>query len=344
MTELPLVSVIMPVYNAENTVEASIQSVLQQTYSSIELILINDGSTDDSETLCKKFAQKDNRVHYLKQNNAGPSSARNNALNLAKGEYITFIDSDDVFIETAIERMVSHKADLVIANYNNVTQSTSEINQGDKLPSLAGTYSRDEFLAQYGVFFQANLVHYLWHKLYKAELLKNIRFDETLKIGEDLLFNIAYLSKITNVKVIDEVVVNHTKDKETSLTKSFQPHLFDYRKAIYTETRSFLMQQNQWNEKNRNSLTQYFSRKFYTALYNYFQGSSPLSWKEKRSLSKQLINDSLVQELIKDIKSYSMASKVYGVLIQKEKPLLFQLFASSYFYYVSFKDKKRESK
>lgn len=342
MTQLPLVSVIMPVYNAEETVESSIHSVLNQSYEQLELILVNDGSTDDSDKICKKLAEKDDRIRYWKQKNSGPSSARNKALELAKGDYITFLDSDDNFLETAIETMVSYEADLVIANYKNVTQNHSETNKKEKVSSLAGTYSKEQLLAHYGLLFQTNLVHYLWHKLYKADLLKQIRFDETIKIGEDLLFNIAYLSQINDVEIINDIVVDHTKDNYSSLTKSFQPNLLDYRKTIFNESRSFLIQQNQWNETNRKILTHYFSRKFYTALYNYFQKSSPLNWKEKRHLSNQLISDSLVQELIDGIQAYSMASKIYGKLIQKQKAGMFHLFASSYFYYVSLKDNKRD--
>lgn len=344
MTEQTLVSIIVPVYNAEKTIMSSIQSVREQTHHNWELILVDDGSTDASGRLCKEQAACDDRIRYVYQQNAGPSSARNKALQLIKGDYAAFLDSDDTLYLEAIETMLSQvrEADLVIAGYENVNSNdSSSKSESVTANELSGRYSRQSFLSQYGALFEQNLIHYLWHKLYKTDIIQQLRFDETVKIGEDLLFNLAYLDQVTEVQVINEVVTKHIKDNDASLTKSYQPELFAFRKAIYTETRSFLIRHQQWRDTNKRIMNLYFSRKFYTVLYNYYPFSSPLSYSEKRELSEKMTDDVLVRELLPWIKKYSTSSKWMGIFLEKRMPLFFTLFTTLYFQYVSLKDRKR---
>ena len=111
-----MISVIVPVYNSEKDLEKCLQSISKQTYSEIEVILINDGSTDGSEKICLRFAEQDKRFKYFYQDNAGVSAARNNGLSHISGEYFTFVDSDDWIDETYCEKMLrsaqEHNADM----------------------------------------------------------------------------------------------------------------------------------------------------------------------------------------------------------------------------------------
>lgn len=337
MNRQALVSIIMPVYNAEETIETSINSVLNQTYKAIELIVINDGSTDETDRLCERYAD-DPRVKYFVQENAGPSTARNLGLREMTGSFVTFIDSDDTFKTNAVELMheAIKDADLVIAGYENVKRahdlhSTNQVTPG----LLAGKYSKDAFLNQYSELFDSQLVHYLWHKLYRSEKVEGLAFDDSVKIGEDLLFNLAYLKQIDKLTLIDKPVIEHVKDNEQSLTKTYQPDLFEYRKLTYLKSKAFLIDHDKWTHTNEETLNHYFSKKFFTVLKNYFASEAPLTRREKRMLSARIINDTLVQELTPWFRRYSLASNVLGYLIMKRKVRAFTDSAKVYFWLVS---------
>lgn len=130
MNSKNLVSVIVPVYNAEHFIEKCIHSILNQSYKNIELILVNDGSTDNSVKICDSFAKIDNRIKLIHQANSGPSVARNNGIYNAKGKYIQFIDADDYIEENMIETLVNEMEkglDIVICGYKRIFKEENKI-------------------------------------------------------------------------------------------------------------------------------------------------------------------------------------------------------------------------
>ena len=118
MKKYPLISVIVPVYNVEQYLRQCIDSILNQTYQEIEVLLINDGSTDASDEICREYAERDSRIRYFVKENGGLSDARNYALDRAEGEYVTFVDSDDFLMEQALEKLYATsllgESDLVV--------------------------------------------------------------------------------------------------------------------------------------------------------------------------------------------------------------------------------------
>ena len=121
VADQPLVSIIVPVYNAEQSLPRCLDSICAQTYQNLEIILVDDGSTDDSLTVCRKFAYRDARIHVLSQPNSGVSAARNNAIETATGKYIQFVDSDDWIDENMtfllVQRAEREQADFIISHY-----------------------------------------------------------------------------------------------------------------------------------------------------------------------------------------------------------------------------------
>ena len=121
----------MPAYNAQNWIKETIYNIQKQTYTNWELIIVNDGSTDDTELLCQKIAEKDNRIKVLTQSNKGPSAARNFGLSHMTGEYFTIIDCDDLLYSNALEVYLStaqkYKADMVIAGFRTINTSTGTV-------------------------------------------------------------------------------------------------------------------------------------------------------------------------------------------------------------------------
>ena len=189
MKSSPLISVIVPVYNSEKFLESCINSILAQSHNHLEILCINDGSTDSSLYILKQKACSDSRIKVFTQENAGVSSARNVGLSMAKGEYITFVDSDDELdpdmYEVLLNLAEKYQADIAHCGYK-------KIHLDGSAKDVRGT---KELLIQDGLEASKDLLsgqHFtggLWNKLYRAELIQNTRFDETLKINEDVLFN-----------------------------------------------------------------------------------------------------------------------------------------------------------
>lgn len=181
-----LISIIVPVYNDKDYLHRCINSVLKQTYSNFELILVVDGATDGSLEICKNFQKKDSRIIVHYKNNEGTAMARNKGIELAKGDYVTFIDTDDyvspLFLETLIKGIITTNAEISIVSLEYVnekeTNSTQNISEQeyiilDKEEAFRNLFNDD----LYG--------NYVWNKLFKIELFKSIRFKKVKKI-EDL--------------------------------------------------------------------------------------------------------------------------------------------------------------
>lgn len=200
----PLVSVIVPVYNAKDSLCQCIDSILSQSFTNFELILIDDGSTDGSKDICDNYALRDARIITFHKLNGGVSSARNKGLDLAKGEFVTFIDSDDYVCTSFLESLlIDEKADLVIGSYIGVEGKNTNIPF-----SLEADYLNDTL--SIGLFLQKNLSSFIlrvpWGKLFKRRIIDefNIRFDERLFFGEDTIFVQTYLLKVKSIECVKD--------------------------------------------------------------------------------------------------------------------------------------------
>lgn len=210
----PLVSVIIPVYNASKTLKASVQSVLCQGYDALQIILINDGSTDDSARVCEALHEMDGRIEYHAQKNGGCAAARNAGLSFAKGDFYLFIDADDTLTEGALKKMIGaiYENDLLIAHYNFVFAGASA-DRG--LIKENATYDERRFMTalikQPGAFYYGAL----WNKLYRGDIIRDNRlsFDTRLTWGEDFAFNIGYYHFVRSVRLLPFAVYNYNKSK-----------------------------------------------------------------------------------------------------------------------------------
>lgn len=225
-----MVSVIMPVYNARKYIESTIESVLNQTFTDFELILIDDGATDGSGEVCDTYASMDKRIVLIHQANGGICKARNAGLAVAKGKYIAFCDHDDLYqpqyLELSVDAAEEKQADLVKFSYcsefsqnGNVTRKTNET-----VPNT--TYSID-YLIQYDYDLLNKTVRVLWNGLYKKQTIdKNrIKFDENIRAGmEDYLFNIHLLKNISRVVFIPPILFFHYSRLEQSTFEKYNEH------------------------------------------------------------------------------------------------------------------------
>ena len=244
--QMELISVIMPVYNAEKTLAQSAASVLSQSYPALELILVDDGSRDDSLRLCRQIARQDARVRVYSQKNAGPAAARNAALSVMRGEFVMFADSDDLLAPDACQCLVSAVEDneLVIGHYYfelGKVSSPRGLLQGNR------QLSEEEFLLELmqrpgSFYFSA-----LWNKLYRADIIRErgLRFDSFLDWGEDFAFNMQYYHSVRKgVTLVEKPVYHYIKNPGGTSIRSLirvahscriKMRLYHYFRDLYEE-------------------------------------------------------------------------------------------------------------
>lgn len=186
----PLISIIIPVYNADRCLSRCIKSILSQNLKNFELLLIDDGSTDKSGKICDEYAAKDKRVKVFHKENGGVSSARNLGLDNAKGKWITFIDSDDCIYENIFNLISLHDEDLLIFNYD--IDYNGIIQGGESIPHYYNSYPIKTILNKY---IYIEILRTPWSKFFKRHLINTLRFDTRITIGEDSLFVLQYLHK-----------------------------------------------------------------------------------------------------------------------------------------------------
>lgn len=217
------ISVVVPVYNCAPYVERCIRSILAQTHTNLEIICVNDGSTDDSGTILDKLACEDTRVRVIHQKNAGASAARNAGIDLATGELITFVDSDDAIEPDMYEALLPYFADesvdIVHCGYKRIHTdgSIKDVNGTSKVV-WQNKYEATECLAVGRLF-----VGSLWNKLFRAKLFHSIRMDTQLVINEDVLILAELFNCARNVVYVDigKYLFHERGSSVTSVTK---PH------------------------------------------------------------------------------------------------------------------------
>lgn len=210
---MELVSVIVPVYNGAKTLYSSIQSLINQSYTNIEIIIINDGSIDETDVICHSLAKQDIRIKYHRIKNGGVSNARNTGIKLAKGKYIAFMDSDDAMKPTMIERLVScmsESVDLACTGYSIVGSDGRK--RFDKVPNK----KQSDKAHAYKVIedLQENLCfNVLWNKMFRSSIIKScgLMMDISISMGEDLLFVLDYINAMSgDFTVLSEALYQYS--------------------------------------------------------------------------------------------------------------------------------------
>ncbi len=227
-----MISVIVPVYNSRDTLARCVKSLREQTLTDLEIILVDDGSSDGSGMLCNGFSREDVRIRVIRKANGGVSSARNAGIEAAKGRYLMFMDSDDYAEPDMAEKMLKGigEDDIAICGFHHHYQGRDIV----RIPDVPGQSGEENFLALYGQGF----LNMPWNKLYKRELAG--RFDESLSLGEDLLFNLDYLRKTDGISVVKEALCHYIQDETgTSLSSQKREDKLELAKRIWKETHDF---------------------------------------------------------------------------------------------------------
>ena len=245
--EKALISVIIPVYKVEKYVERCIQSVINQTYENLQIILVDDGSPDNCGKICDEYAKKDHRIEVIHKSNGGLSDARNKGLEIAKGEYIGFVDSDDYIeadmYEVLYNLLKQYNADVSICNFYTVSQGKISIKNAD---NGINEYNRIEILKE--ILLDRNIQSYAWNKLYKKELFDEIKYPIGKKY-EDIGTTFFLLEKCNKVVVTGKSEYYYINRQDSIVNNVIETTITDYIELI--------MQRYDYIEENIKELSSY---------------------------------------------------------------------------------------
>ena len=307
------VSIIIPIYNAESYLSRAIESVQNQTIKDIEIILVNDGSTDRSLAICEEYRDKDKRIKLIDIVNSGVSVARNTGMEIATGDYIGFIDADDYIennmYENMYKRIIQDSSDICVCNYileskdskqyvdininQDILNSKEQVIEKIILPLIGATklLGEDSLLGFRGVVLY----------LYKKRLLEdyNIKFKTGLKIGEDFLFNLSYLQHVNKVS-IDRGFYYYYYINGSSATQRYRDDWWIVHKNLMTYIEKIMIDINLINIA-RNRLDVMKVNYLVGAIANEFRKENKKNKHHKFDAINQIYNDALIKKTIDNL-------------------------------------------
>ena len=222
----PLISIIVPIYNCEKYIHKCVRSILAQSYKNIELILVNDGSTDDSLAVCYEYMESDDRVKVVDKENGGPASARNAGIRESQGAYLAFVDSDDYLDEQYIEYLYSmikkHMADIASCGFADENENTHM-----QYPIQKFETEVFNFISDYDT--QKHIPFVCWHILFDSTIIKkdNINFDEDVFFMEDYVFNVRCFLRSNRIVVTSDILYYRTVRADSLTNDTFSMPYFE---------------------------------------------------------------------------------------------------------------------
>lgn len=328
---MDIVSIVVPVYNVEKYLKRCIESLIKQTYSNVEILLINDGSLDNSEDICLYYKKQDNRIEYFKKNNGGLSSARNYGIDKAKGKYIYFIDSDDYCEYTLIEdllKCINMGNQIVACDYCiEYTNNNFVIN---KRISNDNCENIKHFITRLNEIRMFNVV---WNKMYVLDIIKknNLYFDETAMPGEDLLFNCSYLEYVQNAGFVNRIEYHYMREDEVTLVNKYDSKLIDKIEKFIRAKKKLYTNLNLNNEENIRDINDTIIDYTFSCIPNLFRKDCRLTKPQKQQEIVKIFNISKKDGAYKNISKKDIHRYIFIKNICLNKPKI-----TYYFYKLLF--------
>lgn len=280
--ENQLISIIVPIYNVEKYLKECIESIINQTYKNIEIILVDDGSPDNCGIICDEYSQKDKRIIVIHKENGGLSDARNKGIDIAKGDYLTFIDSDDFvnidYIEKLYNSIKLNNTKLAQCGISKVNENNEIIERLNYDENYIKT-SHEILNELYGKHLIENVV--VWNKMYAKELFENIRFPVG-KIHEDEFTTYKIFYSVDRISLLSDCLYNYRQTNESIIGKKFNKKRLNLLEALEERMDFF---------KNRNEIDLYEKtlkfyieelRLYYIKVKKYIENSKEIQQDIKR--------------------------------------------------------------
>lgn len=304
----PFISVVMPIYNAQDHLECAVRSIQEQTFADFEILLVNDCSTDQSGEICERLAQKDHRIRVIhREENGGPSFTRNTGLAQANGRYIFFMDADDVvdstLFEQAVESLRENPAQVVV--FGLIEEYYDE--KGALHHSVPLRYGSEKRLTS-AADLRSEVIHleektfygYPWNKLYDAAYLRQVGTTfENVTLNEDIQFNVKVFQDIDRLNILNAMPYHYKKRLDgASVTSKFVPEYF----ALHRWRVQMLADQHrEWGlltDEVKRILAGIYVRYIFSALQRNCDPRSGMGRRERKEFIRELYQDPLFQELI----------------------------------------------
>lgn len=306
-----IVSIIIPVYNAEKCLGYCLNSIASQTYRNLEIILVNDGSTDDSLKICNNYAFLDSRIRVIDIPNAGVSNARNVGLKAATGEYIEFADADDVLnpkmVETLVDKMDTYQSDLVICGFEMVSLNSNQQPQDIIHFNSASlgeecVYTQQLFFEKLScILWRTSLLECPWNKMFRKDIIRNynLQFPIDKSLGEDFCFNIDYFAYVNKVVILSDELYYYMQINQTALTRKFQANYFEDQLYLIKKFDDVVRKNIKLSKQERVYLAEYMVAKTIQSIRHLFDENSGLASAQRKARIAEIINNSYVRDAIK---------------------------------------------
>ena len=347
MRQEPKYSFIIPAYNAESTIEACVNSIGNQTYQDYEIIIIDDGSTDNTSMKLETLALNNPLLHYKTIENSGPGGARNAGVPLASGEYIVFIDVDDYltpdFLATYNNILENEQYDLIISSYKTKVFDNDRVVSEKYTSYPTTTYpSQQAFMDDLYSLMNSQMMYVVWNKLYKRDIIvkHGIEFPK-YRSCEDRIFNLRYFEHVQSAFVTETINFEYSFDGKNSLTNRYLDNKFETFVHWYQVLRELVNQDYE-------GYASLFLKGIMSCLMALHSETCPLSYKEKRAYIRKVVNHEDVQKasqissdetLMKRVIKLHLKSRVVTVnyysskmihLVSQFSPRIIEKFKSSY--------------
>lgn len=314
---MPKVSIILPCYNVEKHLAQSIDSVLAQTHSNFELLVVIDGSPDNSKEIAEEYAVKDPRITVFDKPNGGLSDARNYGLERAQGEFIYFMDSDDWIepdlLKDNLKIIAQENLNFIVFGYfadfkNTEEELTQQKNNKPKIETLKPSDNIDNY--------HLGILGYAWNKIYRKSFLDqhHFRFKKGISLIEDILFNAPIYQVSDIIRFNPHSYYHYIQREEETLVKKFYPDIFELQKMKIEVLEDWF---TAWDISNKNEfLAQIRIGRIRGVINNLFSSNNNLSFKDKIKFIHQMYNDPAIKS---DLKSYQPNSKkdyIYKFLVK----------------------------
>lgn len=320
------VSAILPVYNVAEYLELAVRSLVNQTLKSIEIILIDDGSTDDSGKIADELAQVYQQVVIIHQENSGAAIARNNGIKVAKGKYLYFMDPDDWAKPDMLYSMYSaaeqYQAQLVMTGFTNKYDDGKEEYATSVKPEFASYMTQDEFRNSAYIYLNNTMLAVPWNKLYSRNYILENHLEFPPVKWDDLHFNLEAVKEIEKVVVVDNDDYQFLRTRPGSeTTKVFDKSLFDKRKQQFEHVLEVFNYWNLSNNQTNKALNYYFASRVFQVVQE-ISDNKAFTYKTKLGLIQNIVNDDLVEHVLSGEKDGSTLVNMALIPLKHKRILL----------------------
>lgn len=321
------ISVIMPVYKVEEYVGKAIESIQSQTLTEWEFLIVDDGTPDRSGEICDAYAAKDDRIHVIHKENGGAPSARNTAIDIAKGEYLYFLDSDDWAEPTMLEDMYNlakrDNAQLVVAGFYIDTYYDKEHYVTDDYVVDDAVYAnKEEFRKNAYKLFDKNLLYTPWNKLFEAKYImdNNLRFPTTF--WDDFPFNVSVVRNIERVTVTSKQYYHFLRARAESETTAYRPGMYEKREEEHGWLVDLYKEWNVHNAESREMISRRYIERFIGCVENLTNPNSKMTYREQRKEVKKMLHKKRVSQALALAKPRSLYMKILLIPVRMKNVTL----------------------